>query len=249
MKKILLKIYSLIFAFFLFFEKIEGYKMNLFLNLSKLKNSGNAVISEYKSYLKGDIFPLISDPDDYIVIEDIYHSATTPKIYGIFKIGKNVWNISMKFCQSDWICRNYAFEGFIDEILNEVFQCENQVSGYKSRFYYLNEVGSVFFDTPTEMRVEIDKEIDAFWLISHKDFILGNNNYNYEKFLAKCHSVPYRFYWLISASFLILLIVLIYILLLFIKRIRVPKIFIRRAPNRVEIIHTAHSHETTINKI
>lgn len=153
----------------------------------------------------------------------------------------------MNSCQTDWICQNYVYEGYIDEILNKVFRCKNQVSGYKSRFYHLQEVKMTRFQTLRKDIIEFDNEMHVFWLITHKDFIFVDNNYNYEKFLAKCHSVPYQFYWMISVCILMIIIVFVHVLYIFTKKVKIPKIFIPRAPNTVVIVRQARNGDAKDN--
>lgn len=242
---LLIKICYILTVFFIYFEKTNGIKTNMMLSLSKIENIGNVTIATYDVNITDDKFPLILGVDDYIVIEDLFRLSKMKfgfEKFVTWKIGKSLWNLTMNIHPIKMnLCENLSsYEANMDEILNEVFQCQNQVEGYISRFYYIKEGIETYFNTSSRVEVRFSTSISIFWLITSKGFNLFNNDKNYEQFLKSCHSTPYQIYWTLSVSVLLLLIALASI---FIEKIKIPKICIRRATNKVIMVRPARARE------
>jgi len=241
---LLIKICYILTILFIYFEKINGIKTNMMLSLSKIENIGNATIATYDVNTTDDIFPLLLEVDDYIVIEDIFEinkNIIGFRKYVTLKTGKSLWNLTMTFHRTrNELCEKLSsYEANMDEILNEVFQCQNQVTGYLSQFYYIKEEMETHFNTSNRVEVPFPTRISIFWLITRKGLILLNNDKNYEQFLKSCHSIPYRIYWIVSVGVLLSLIALVSV---FIEKIKIPKICIRRA-NKVIMVRPARTLE------
>lgn len=180
---LLIKICCILTILFINFGKTNGIKANMMLNLSKIENIENATIATYDVNITDDTFQLFFEVDDYVVIQDSFE-ATKIKIgyekYVTWKIGKSLWNSKMNYHRTKKkLCENFnSYDVDMDAVLNEVFQCQNQVTGYISRFYYIKEE----VDVDTLNRVQFSSKISIFWLITHKGFNLLNNDKNYENF-------------------------------------------------------------------
>ena len=88
--------------FILLIQGINGYKPNLFLNLSSIENKEVSTVGTYKAhFLTNDIFQLPLGIDDYIIFEEIYGWIMGRKIlihlhFVNIKIGNDVWNLTEK---------------------------------------------------------------------------------------------------------------------------------------------------------
>ena len=169
-------------------QGINGYKANLFLNISSIENKGGMVFAAYKTHLLiNDIFRLPFDKNDYMMIEDVFGSNLNKIKFNFvkflsIKIGGNAWNLTEgRSNLTEKLCRN-AFQLVnvnFDEVLNDIFQCYDPIKGYKSIFYYFSYTSRTSFNTTSYAQIEFFDGISAYWLITHSKLQLMNNERNF----------------------------------------------------------------------
>lgn len=230
-----------------------GFEANLFLNLSKIEEKSNSTIGTYKSNYVGKVFPLHLKPDWDIVLEVIYSDTLTEmpffasqKLVNV-KIGDKTWNLMMTFAsKNNKACKTILQidEMKVDNILNESFECQSQVTGYISRFYNTKNENFFLYYTAYGSKKPFYQEIFVHWVIEKKDFFLIDNEQNFKNFLKECNFTPYLHYVQIFVCALGILIILINAALLLAKkvadyrristrRILNPIIMVRPAPENV----------------
>lgn len=195
-----------------------GFEANLFLNLSKIEDKSNLTIGTYESHYIGKIFPLHLKLDWNVVLEIFYSEILTERPFfssqNLVKvnIGDKTWNLKMKFVTKfNKACSNISqiSEMKVDNILNESFECKNQVTGYITRFYYTNTGKLFFYDTAYGNQKYFYQEISVHWVIAQNDSLLINNELNYKNFLKNCNSVPYMYYLYVIMCATVILIILL----------------------------------------
>ncbi|KAL7043578.1 hypothetical protein ACKWTF_001586 [Chironomus riparius] len=202
----------------LLIHQIFGYKINSILNITSIENKGQFRIATYKlNLLNDDIFPLPFRADDYIIMEDFDKvdkvRIKTSDIRNVtFKLNHKFWNFPINFVDSRGsLCNKLFFIHEIDisKLLNDVFECKNQVLNYKARFYFMHSERKRIFLAPNGLYIEYMDEIKIYWLIYCEKYLLFNNKVNFKVFLKTCNSTHeyLRLFVVVGLMFLVIILV------------------------------------------
>ncbi|KAL7024845.1 hypothetical protein ACKWTF_013215 [Chironomus riparius] len=213
-----------------------GYKPNLFFNFSKLDVSTPYTVITYDVNLTDEIFPMLLGTDYKTKYERIEANSKsqnnfvgTDEIMTI-EVGDKIWNFTFDYvllmktvCKAEY----FVLKADIDDLLTDIFNCRNKVTGYSSRFYVINEFDIQFYSTSTMSQQMYYKRINIFWLISPSDSLFFDMKRNYKVFLRDCNSVPTKVYLLTFGSAVVFIFVLVYASLYWINiRIAFPIIMV-----------------------
>lgn len=215
------KFTSVLIYFIYLLDPAYGSNVNTYFNLSSVEYQGHYIIDVFKVFFLNKTFPLNFGPHDYMYLQHISHQM----VYGlkfrrsqnlIVKIADKRWNKSLEMVNFGYVvCKNRLFhlEVDFDDVLNDVFNCKNQVSGYVTRFNYWKEPNGYTFHNRSYIE----------WNIANKKMITMNNEKNFQIFLKECNSISSTLYFMVIGGIFALLFVLMIFIFWYLERIKASR--------------------------
>ena len=130
-----------IIQIYLMIHSTFGFSPNIILNFSRTEINYEKVhvIAVYDLILFDEIFPLPIDLESCVIVHEYFIPTRGTIIINrniTFKIGNNNWSQKLQITYVTVPCSKQSVLEFkMDEILNDLFKCKSQVSGYIGRFY------------------------------------------------------------------------------------------------------------------
>ncbi|CAG9802647.1 unnamed protein product [Chironomus riparius] len=133
--------FIIIIKIYLMIQNTFGFNPNIILNLSRTEFNYDKehLIAVYDFILFDDIFPLPIDLESCVFVQEYYIPTRGSMIINrniTFKTENNNWSQKLQITYKTVPCSKLTILEFnMDEILNDLFKCKSQVSGYIGRFY------------------------------------------------------------------------------------------------------------------
>lgn len=225
-----------------------GLKPNIMFNLSKeiINEKQMLVVQLFEVNFLDEIFPLPFDNSGIMILNKTFTMDGFNELIMINFKDRN-WNITLETIRT---LNDQCFENFLflqefnsDEILNYIFKCENQVTGYVSRFYGIKYEIEGLLEPTNNTSITYFKQISVFWIIAHKKLLFFGNDRNFQEFLQKCHQKSQNLFFYVITGFVFCGVVIVSVILSNIELIR--KILDRHQnnPNPIIIVQPAPSND------